>query len=90
MARPRKCRHNRFSLFPRSAVMTSITPIPFKSKAILKKFDLGEGMAMDAAPEPPLVFARRTASKFMEIEDVEARVAELERTAATQKRAGWR
>ena len=30
------------------------------------------------------------AAKFMEIEDIEARVAELERTAATQKRGGWR
>jgi hypothetical protein len=31
---------------PRSAVMTSITRNPLKSKAILKKVDLGEGTAM--------------------------------------------
>jgi hypothetical protein len=29
--------------------MTSITRIPFKSKAILTGIDLGEGMAMEAA-----------------------------------------
>ena len=29
------------------------------------------------------------AAKFIEIEDIEARVAELERAAATQKRGGW-
>jgi hypothetical protein len=30
--------------------MTSITPIRLKSKAILREIDLGEVMAMDAAP----------------------------------------
>ena len=30
------------------------------------------------------------AAKFMEIEDIEARVSELERTASTQKQGGWR
>jgi hypothetical protein len=45
----RKCRHNHFSLFPRLAVITSITPIPLKSKAILREIDLGEGMAMTLA-----------------------------------------
>jgi hypothetical protein len=33
-------------LLPRFAVMTSITPIRLKSKAILGEIDLGEGMAM--------------------------------------------
>jgi transposase-like protein len=30
------------------------------------------------------------AAKFMEIEDIEARVSELERTASTQQQGGWR
>jgi hypothetical protein len=42
----RKSCHNRFSLLPRSAVMTSITPIPLKSKAIPRENDLSEGVAM--------------------------------------------
>jgi hypothetical protein len=36
-------------LLPRFAVTTSITPIHLKSKAILRKIDLGEGMAMVSA-----------------------------------------
>jgi hypothetical protein len=36
-------------LVPLSAVMTSVTRIRLKSKAIPREIDLGEGMVMDAA-----------------------------------------
>jgi hypothetical protein len=38
-------------LVPLSAVMTSITPIRLKSKAILREIDPGEGTAMMLAYE---------------------------------------
>ena len=55
---------------------------------------LGKMMVEPTAPPSTRVRAAEViinqAAKAIELEDIDARVAELERTAATQKRGGWR